>query len=131
MIKAIYDWCHSKIAYTEGTSKTDWVEGAYSGIVKRRGDCYAYAMSAKCLLTQAGITNMDIERAPLTNRKHFWNLVDIGEGWHHFDTCRRSDGSTFFYLTDAELMAYSEAHITRSYPMGTHYYDRSLYPEIP
>ena len=131
VLKAIYDWCHSKIAYTEGTSKTDWLEGAYAGIVKRRGDCYAYAMSAKCLLTRAGITNMDIERAPLTERMHFWNLVDIGEGWHHFDTCRRSDGSTFFYLTDAELMAYSEAHTSRSYPMGTHYYDRSLYPEIP
>lgn len=131
VIKAIYDWCHSKIAYSDGTSKSSWVEGAYAGLVLRRGDCYAYAMSAKCLLTRAGITNLDIERVPVGNSMHFWNLVDIGEGWHHFDTCRRADGSTFFYLTDAELMAYSEAHISTSYPNGTHYYDRSLYPEIP
>lgn len=131
VIKAIYNWCHSKIGYKDGVSKGSWVEGAYAGIVLRRGDCYTYAMTAKCLLTRAGITNMDIQRVPYANKNHYWNLVDIGEGWHHFDTCRRSDGSTFFYLTDAELMAYSEAHTSRSYPMGTHYYDRSLYPEIP
>lgn len=131
VIKAIYDWCHSKIVYADGTSKSSWVDGAYAGLVSKRGDCYAYAMSAKCLLTRAGITNMDIERVPVGNSMHFWNLVDIGEGWHHFDTCRRADGSTFFYLTDAELMEYSEAHTASGYPNGTHYYDRSLYPEIP
>lgn len=131
VIKAIYDWCHSKIAYVDGTSKASWVDGAYAGLILRKGDCYAYAMTAKCLLTRAGITNMDIERVPVGNSMHFWNLVDIGEGWHHFDTCRRADGSTFFYLTDAELMAYSEKHTASGYPNGTHYYDRSLYPEIP
>ena len=131
VIKAIYNWCHSKIGYKDGASKGSWVEGAYAGLVLRRGDCYTYAMTAKCLLTRAGITNMDIQRVPYANKHHYWNLVDIGEGWHHFDTCRRSDGSTFFYLTDAELMAYSDAHTSRSYPNGTHYYDRTLYPEIP
>ena len=74
---------------------------------------------------------MDIERIRYGNGMHFWNLVDIGEGWRHFDTCRRADGSTFFYLTDAELMEYSEAHTAPDYPYGTHYYDRTLYPEIP
>lgn len=131
VLRAIYNWCHSKIAYAEGTPKGNWVEGAYCGIVKGRGDCYAYAMSAKCLLLRAGITNMDIERVPTETGMHFWNLVDIGEGWHHFDTCRRADGSTFFYLTDAELMAYSETHTARDYPNGSHYYDRTLYPQIP
>ncbi len=131
IIKAIYDWCHSKIAYVNDTPKNSWVEGAYYGLVRRKGDCYAYAMSAKCLLTRAGIVNMDIERIRYGNGMHFWNLVDIGEGWRHFDTCRRADGSTFFYLTDAELMEYSEAHTAPDYPYGTHYYDRTLYPEIP
>lgn len=131
VIQAIYNWCHSKVAYVNGTPKTNWVDGAYCGIVERRGDCYAYAMTAKCLLTRAGITNMDIERVRTENGMHFWNLVDIGEGWHHFDTCRRADGSTFFYLTDAELMAYSNTHTAADYPNGSHYYDRSLYPVIP
>lgn len=131
VIKAIYDWTHSKVAYKDAAPKTDWVEGAYYGLVLRRGDCYVYAMTAKCLLTRAGITNMDIERIRVGNGMHFWNLVDIGEGWHHFDTCRRADGSTFFYLTDAELMAYSNTHTAPDYPNGSHNYDRTLYPEIP
>lgn len=131
VIKAIYDWCHSKIAYVDGTSKANWVDGAYAGLILRKGDCFAYAMTSKCLLDRAGITNMDIERVRIGDSMHFWNLVDIGEGWHHFDTCRRADGSTFFYLTDAELMAYSETHTAVGYPNGSHYYDRSLYPEIP
>lgn len=131
VLKAIYDWCHSKIAYADGASKSDWVQGAYDGLISRKGDCYTYAMTAKCLLTRAGITNMDIERVKVGDSSHYWNLVDIGEGWHHFDTCRRADGSTFFYLTDAELMEYSDAHTGSRYPNGTHYYDRTLYPEIP
>lgn len=122
--KKIYDWCHERIAYLDGTPKTDWVQGAYRGLVERKGDCYVYAMTAKCLLTRAGITNKDIEKIPTPTTMHYWNLIDIGEGWHHFDTCRRVDGSTFFYKTDAELMSYSNSHD------GTHNYDRSRYPDI-
>ncbi len=120
---AIYWWCHDRIAYVNGASKAGYLQGAYQGLVSRKGDCYTYAMTAKCLLTRAGITNMDIERIP-GNTMHYWNLIDIGEGWYHFDTCRRSDGTTFFYVNDATITAYSDAH------NGTHNYDRSLYPTI-
>jgi len=124
IIRAIYDYCHEKIAYSDGASKDNWVQGAYDGLVKHKGDCYTYAMSAKVLLTRAGITNKDIEKIPTPTTMHYWNLVDIGEGWHHFDTCRRADGSTFFYKTDAELMEYSNSH------KGTHNYDRTIYTDI-
>lgn len=124
IIRAIYDWCHEKVAYSDGASKNDWVQGAYDGLVNRRGDCYTYAMTAKVLLTRAGITNKDIEKIPTPTTMHYWNLVDVGEGWHHFDTCRRADGSTFFYKTDAELMEYSNSH------KGTHNYDRTIYTDI-
>ena len=121
--KAIFWWCHEKIGYYDGTPKTNWVQGAYRGLVERRGDCYVYAMTAKCLLTRAGIKNMDIEKIP-AKTMHYWNLVDLGEGWYHFDTCRRADGSYFFYATDEELMAYSKAH------HNSHNYDPSKYPQI-
>ena len=121
--QAIYDWCHENIAYSDGTPKTNWVQGAYRGLVNRKGDCYVYAATAKCLLTRAGIKNMDIEKIPAKSM-HYWNLIDIGDGWHHFDACRRKDGSTFFYKTDAELMEYSNTH------NKSHNYDRSLYPDI-
>ncbi len=120
---AIYNWVHSNIGYENSTPKTDWVQGAYRGLFNRRGDCFVYAMTSKCLLTRAGITNMDIQKIP-TSRHHYWNLIDIGEGWHHFDATRRSDGTTFFYWTDAQLMEYSNAHY------GSHNYDRSQYPAI-
>lgn len=121
--KKIYYWVHDSIAYYDGTPKTNWIQGAFHGLVERRGDCFVYAMTSKVLLTRAGIANMDIEKIP-TSRRHYWNLIDIGEGWHHFDATRRKDGHTFFYLTDEELMTYSRAHY------GSHNYDPSLYPEI-
>jgi hypothetical protein len=122
--EAIYWWCHDKIAYVDGTPKVSYVNGAYRGLVDRKGDCYTYAMTAKCLLTRAGITNMDIERIPEGDSMHYWNLIDIGDGWYHFDTTRRADGTTFFYWTDAQIKEYSDAH------NGTHNYDRSKYPTI-
>ncbi len=122
--KAIYWWVHDNIAYSDGAPKENWLDGAYHGLVERKGDCYTYAATSKWLLTRAGIPNIDIERIRRGNSMHFWNLIDIGEGWHHFDACRRADHSTFFYLTDDEIMVYSNAH------NGTHNYDRSLYPEI-
>lgn len=120
---AIYNWVHSNIGYTNSSPKTNWVQGAYRGLFNRSGDCFVYAMTSKCLLTRAGITNMDIQKIP-TSRHHYWNLIDIGEGWHHFDATRRSDGTTFFYWTDAQLMEYSNAH------SGSHNYDKSQYPAI-
>lgn len=122
--KKIYNWCHEQIAYADATPKIDEIDGAYQGLVNRRGDCYTYAMTAKCLLTRAGIKNMDIERIPSGNEMHYWNLIDIGDGWYHFDTCRRADGATFFYKTDAEIKKYSDSHD------NCHNYDRTKYPKI-
>lgn len=121
--KAIFWWVHENIAYVDGTPKTDWIQGAYRGLIEKRGDCYTYAMTSKCLLTQAGITNMDIEKIPAATR-HYWNLIDIGEGWYHFDATRRKDGKYFFYTSDEDLMAYSKAH------KDSHNYDPTKYPKI-
>ena len=121
--KAIFDWVHSKIGWSDGTPKTNWIQGAYRGLFERKGDCYVYASTAKCLLTRAGIANMDIGFSN-PNRTHYWNLVDLGEGWYHFDATRRTDGSSFFYYSDADIRAYSSTH------NGSHAYDPSQYPEI-
>lgn len=123
--KAIYKWCHGRIAYVDSSEKDNWILAAWQGIMKRQGDCYTYCMTAKELLTRAGIENRLIERIRKGNSMHFWNLIDIGEGWHHFDTTPRAGNPpSFFYLTDSELMAYSNAH------RGTHNYDRTIYTDI-
>ncbi len=121
--KAIFFWVHTNVGYVDHTPKTDWVQGAYRGLVEHRGDCFVYAMTSKCLLTRAGIKNMDIEKIP-AETEHYWNLIDIGEGWYHFDNTRRADGNYFFYCSDEEVLAYSRTH------NGTHNYDPSAYPDI-
>ena len=120
---AIFRWVHDKIAYSDKTPKNGYVDGAYRGLVKKQGDCYTYAMSAKCLLTRAGIKNMDIAKIP-SKTSHYWNLIDLGDGWYHFDATRRRDKTEFFYVDDATLMEYSNNH------SGSHNYDASAYPTI-
>ena len=120
---AIFRWVHDKIAYSDKTPKNGYVDGAYRGLVKKQGDCYTYAMSAKCLLTRAGIKNMDIAKIP-SKTSHYWNLIDLGDGWYHFDATRRRDKSEFFYVNDETLMEYSKNH------SGSHNYDATQYPTI-
>lgn len=121
--KAIFDWVHENIGYADNSPKEDWVKGAYRGLKEHQGDCFVYAMTSKCLLTRAGIKNMDIEKIP-ARTTHYWNLIDLGDGWYHFDNTRRKDGHSFFYCSDAEIMEYSRKHD------GSHNYDPARYPDI-
>lgn len=119
---AIYVWIQGNIGYSESDDHGDWLKGAYDGLKNRHGDCYNYFAVAKALLTRAGIKNEDIEIIPTATRHHYWNVIDCGEGWRHFDTTPRTD-KTFkgFYITDEELMAYSNEHYR------SHNYDREIY----
>lgn len=121
--RAIFDYNRSHIAYTNHSEKGNWVQAAYEGLANKKGDCYVYACTAKVLLDRAGIRNMDIAKIP-TTRNHYWNLVDVGEGWYHFDTTPRTDHPVIFMWTEAQLMEYSGRHY------GSHNYDHSLYPEV-
>ena len=119
---AIYVWVQGNIGYSESTDRDDWLKGAYDGLQNRHGDCYTYFAVSKALLTRAGIKNEDIEIIPTATRHHYWNVIDCGEGWRHFDTTPRLDKSfKGFYLTDEELMAYSDEHY------HSHNYDREIY----
>jgi len=120
---AIYNYIRRNVGYINHSEKGDWVRAAYEGLARRQGDCYVYASTAKALLTRAGIKNMDIAKIP-TRREHYWNLVDVGDGWYHFDTTPRTDHTVFFMWTDAQLMEYSNIHY------GSHKYDPTAYPEI-
>ncbi|MBR2407868.1 MAG: transglutaminase domain-containing protein [Lachnospiraceae bacterium] len=122
-LTAIYNWIHKNIRYYDYSDKNSWTKSAYQGFADHRGDCYTYAATAQALLIEAGIKNMMINRIPDTYR-HYWNLVDIGEGWYHYDTCPRLVKHNFDYIGDDELMEYSKKN------KYCHHYDRSLFPEI-
>lgn len=121
--RTIYDWIRSNVHYINHSEKDSWVQGAYEGLANGQGDCFVFAATAKVLLTRAEIPNLDIVKATI-NPSHYWNLVDVGDGWYHYDTTPRKDGSEFFLWTDEELEAYSKEHD------NCHNFDRSLYPEI-
>lgn len=121
--QAIYRWIKSHVGYISHSEKGDYMRGAYEGLFKGQGDCFVYASTAKELLTRAGIKNMDIVKAAV-NPSHYWNLVDVGDGWYHFDSTPRKDKTEFFLMSDADLEAYSTTH------KNSHIYDRSQYPEI-
>ena len=120
--RAIYDWIRSHISYSSYENNEDWIRAAYDGIKSGRGDCYVYFGTSKILLNRAGIRNMDIVKI---NGGHYWNLVDLGEGWYHFDTTPRSTGGEFFMMTDDELADYSRKN------RNSHIWDRDKYPKTP
>ena len=122
-VQAIFNYVKSHVAYINHSEKEGWVRAAYEGLVEGKGDCYVYACTSKVLLTRAGINNMDIEKIPAKTR-HYWNLVDIGEGWYHFDTTPRKDRPTIFMWDEARMMDYSQNHNL------SHNYDHSLYPVV-
>lgn len=120
---AVYCYVVNNVAYITHSEKGDWIRAAYEGLVEKKGDCYVYACTAKALLTRAGVPNLDIKKIP-TRLEHYWNLVDVGEGWYHFDTTPRPDHPTIFLWTDEQVKAYSALHY---YAFN---YDPALYPEI-
>ena len=120
--EAIFNWIRGHVYFISDSQKDDWILSAYDAIKYGKGDCYNFASISKALLTRAGIPNIDIKRNS-TLSKHFWNLVDTGEGWYHFDTTPRQDKKLIFMMSESELCA--DEAIRRS-----HVYDKSLYPEV-
>ncbi len=129
-LRAIYDWIQSQTHYDGHTQEDDVALAAYVGFTEHTGNCFTYMAQAKFLLTRAGIENLVVTKVVPEGSTdiptHYWNLVNVGEGWYHYDPTPRKDRRDFFYLTDAELMEYSNSR--EGY--GTHVYDPSLYPEI-
>ena len=120
--EAIYWWTKQHIVYVNHSDKSDWLQGAWQGINKGSGDCFNYFATAKLLLTKAGIENVDVIKS---TGSHYWSLVNVGEGYYHFDTTPRKAGGEFFMLTDQEITAYSDQH---GY---SHVWDRDKYPTTP
>lgn len=124
MAKAIYTWTNRNINYTDASDKSSWISGAIQGLKTRSGDCFQYFAVAKALLTQVGIDNVDVVKSDTSESSHFWSLVNLGEGYYHFDTTpRKGEGDYFFMLTDAQLEAYSKTH------ENSHVFDSALYPK--
>ncbi len=110
----IWRWTRSHIAYVDTSDKTSWIVGAYDGFKARKGDCFTYFSVSKALLTAAGIDHVDVERDRPSEKsaRHYWLLVNVGDGWYHFDsTVYYAKAKPYlFMLTDAELKAWDQKY---------------------
>lgn len=123
--RAIYDWARENIGYVSTSEKESWTNGAHQGFTEQQGDCFIFFATSKALLTQAGIPNIDVEKSDTSHSRHYWSLINCGDGWYHFDTTPRQGGGEFFMKTDEEILTYSRAHD------NSHIFDQSLYPATP
>jgi len=87
--------------------------------------------ASRVLLTRAGIENQTVQRYAGAARTHYWNLVNVGNGWHHFDACPTPDNavtnSQRFMFTESKARQYTEA-IKTSYRY--YEYDKATVPEV-
>ena len=128
---AIYKWVCNKMRYAANGNPREIAQRAYDCFTKGSGDCYTYMAASNVLLTRAGIKNVIIQRYSGAATPHYWNLVNIGTGWHHFDACPTPGNavnvSQRFMFTESQAREYTEA-INTSYRY--YEYDKSAVPEV-
>lgn len=132
VVRAIYNWVRANIRYFGSSDKGDWIKEAYAGFTEKKGDCFTFYSVTQALLIRADIQNMRITRdTKEIDAVHFWNLVNIGTGWYHLDTCFNIDGYPFecFMKTDKQLKEYEEKN--KDNPQVYYYYvfDNDKYPD--
>jgi len=129
--EALWTWCHYQITYSYSAGERGVLAGAYEGLHDKKGDCYAYYATYEVLLNRVGIENMCVTRIGGTSN-HWWNLVNLGDGWYHCDTSPRKIGHKYkcFMQTDEQIAAY-EAIYTEINPDKPNYFtfESDLYPE--
>lgn len=127
---AIYNWLSWHLRYVGYSDKSSWVHGALEGFRLRRGDCFTYFSCGKVLLTLAGIPSVDLHRVGGTTR-HYWQLVDVGNGYYHFDACPHPAGyyNYGFLFTEAQARAFTQkvAPVRKNY----YVYDYASCPVTP
>lgn len=124
--RAVFDYVHDRIRYTGSSDKSDWEAGAYTGLTAREGDCFTYYAASRALLTALDIENLPVERVG-GETHHYWNLVNCGDGWYHFDACPRSSKLppfVSFMVTDQQVADFT-AEAGRNY----YDFDGTLLPE--
>lgn len=121
-LRAIYDYVVKHMSYASalGIGHSDKNKAFWYAVNWNCGDCFGYACLAQALLDYGGFDAYMIEKVKRdpSYSTHFWHLVNIGDGYYHFDTCLRSDRPEIFMWNDITMMTYSELHLS------THFYDR-------
>ena len=123
--EAIFLYVNNRMKYVSTSDKSDWIKAAYDGYTRKKGDCFNYFALSKELLTLAGIPSIDLVRCG-GESEHYWQLVNVGDGWYHFDACPHPRQCPFrcFLRTEAEVAEYSEK--CTPWRLNYYVYDHSL-----
>ncbi|MCL2083707.1 MAG: hypothetical protein FWH06_00430 [Oscillospiraceae bacterium] len=124
--RAIFNWVITNVYYVSTGDKDSVVKLAYHGFRARQGDCFTFYAVSEVMLTRVGIDNMMIERVG-GRTGHYWNLINIGTGWYHFDTTPFKMPFYTFMFTESEAEKYTRL---RTDVKNCYVYDKSLYPEV-
>ena len=83
----VHDTLITTCAYLEG-SDNPLIHTSYGALVKRETVCDGYTHAARLLLARLGVESRYVEGTATSDGQtqgHAWNLVKIGEGYHHMD----------------------------------------------
>ncbi len=126
---AVYYWIRTNCTYADGSEKDDWMQGAYTMLENRQGDCFNYFALCKLMLERLDIPNIDVHKVKNydTDSNHYWSLVSVdgGKTYYHLDTTPRKEFVNLFMRTDKFMDEYSAAH------NNCFNRDKSLYPATP
>ncbi|MCL2030088.1 MAG: hypothetical protein FWG93_00940 [Oscillospiraceae bacterium] len=124
---AIYTWVTGRIYYAGSAEKDSVPLAAYLGFQTRQGDCYTFYALSEVLLTRIGAECLRVDRID-GYVNHYWNLVNLGDGWYHFDTTPFTIPCDTFLFTDAQAGEYTR--IQRETVRNCYKFDPSLYPAV-
>ena len=128
VVRKIHNWVRSNVRYVSNRERVT-LRGAYFGLKNRQGDCFTFYAVSEVMLTRAGISNMRVTRVG-GRTQHFWNLVNIGTGWYHFDTNPIMSSLNTCMFTSVDAVNYTR-RIDSVVNINNYFvYDRSLYPPI-
>jgi len=127
-VRRIQRWVNSSITYA-GYRDRETLRAAYVGLRTRQGNCFTYYAVSEVLLTRAGIDNMRITRVG-GRTNHFWNLVNVGTGWYHYDATPIMSTLNLYMFTSVDAAAYTRRITANTIYTNYYVYDRSLYPPI-
>lgn len=125
----LWQWCQTQIRYSSLAGDRDSIyAGAYEGLYNRAGDCYAYYATFTLLLQKCDIETMAVTRSKNSTSRHWWNLVNLGDGWYHCDPSPRKRGHTYkcFMQTDEQIQGYNDFFVEKP---DFYAFDKELYPE--
>ncbi|MDR0883282.1 MAG: hypothetical protein LBN05_01525 [Oscillospiraceae bacterium] len=126
--RAVYDWVTKNIYYRVPARKISVLDGAYTAMTKHAGDCYTFFAISKYMLDKVGVENVAMKKTDeaiaATNERHYWILINVGDGWYHFDTTLWKKGPEQFMMTESFV-----EKLTKQRGKMNYVYDHDAVPE--